>query len=62
MDADRSFLAADPESSLFSFWVATPKANIFENQLALAKWENGEKIGGRRPERITVVVTIERVL
>jgi SAM-dependent methyltransferase len=44
MDADRAFLAADPESSLFSFWVATPKADALDNRLALAEWEKEENL------------------
>jgi SAM-dependent methyltransferase len=44
MDADWAFLAADPGSSLFSFWVATPKEDAFHDALTLAEWENEENL------------------
>ena len=44
MNADQAFLDANPESSLFSFWVATPKVNIFDEKQALALWEGEENM------------------
>jgi SAM-dependent methyltransferase len=44
MDTDRTFVAPHPESSLFSFWVATSKADALGNEALLAEWEHQENL------------------
>jgi SAM-dependent methyltransferase len=47
LDADRSFLAAHPRSSLFSFWVASPKNLAQHDENTLKRWEQEENMRER---------------